>query len=281
MKCFFDTCTDAVDFAMETESFGAYFSEQRNQNPFVHIHECCEIFLCLEGGRSFLIDDKVYDINDGDLFIINQFEAHKVVPANNDRFSRYILHIHPSFIYSNSFGDVNLAECFYSSEKITKISLSDEQRKALTSVFEALKHNHSYGDDMYKKLQVTEILLEVNRLFSEYSESTSAKFSDKTVQLAIEYINKNFTSPINLEIIAKNAFVSPTQLSRLFKRYCGTTVAKYIISKRITEAKKLLSDGKNVTETAFMCGFNDYANFIRTFKNAVGVPPGKYRSGIK
>jgi AraC-like DNA-binding protein len=53
-------------------------------------------------------------------------------------------------------------------------------------------------------------------------------------------------------------------------------VAKYITSRRITEAKKLLSNGKNVTDTAIMCGFEDYANFIHVFKKHVGVTPGKY-----
>ena len=78
-------------------------------------------------------------------------------------------------------------------------------------------------------------------------------------------------------MVAKNTYVSVNQLCRLFTRYCGTTVTKYITSKRITEAKKRLEEGKSVTDTAFMCGFNDYANFIRVFKKAVGVPPGKYK----
>jgi len=281
MRCFFDTCTEAIDFAMDTKGFGAFFSEEKNQNQEVHVHECCEIFLCLEGGRSFLIDDMVYDINDGDLFIINQFEAHKVVPSDHYKFSRYILHIHPSFLYSNSFGDINLADCFYSSQKITKLSLADEEKEKLLSFFKALGNSYSYGDEIHKKIHVTEILLEINRLFSEHSKNSSIKFSHRTIQFAVDYINNNFASPINIETIAKNCFVSPTQLSRLFNRYCGTTVTKYIISKRITEAKKLLSSGKSVTETAFMCGFNDYANFIRTFKKAVGIPPGKYKSNIE
>ena len=281
MKCFFDACTDAVKFATETKSFGVFFSEEKNQFEKVHIHECCEIFLCLKGGSSFLIDDRIYDISDGDLFIINQFEAHKVVSNNPDKFLRYILHVHPSFLYANSFGDVNLADCFYSPEKVTKISLTTEERQKLTSLFSALKNDYSYGDEMYKKLRATEILLEINRLFSIHSESNSNKFSHKAIQLAIDYINKNYFNPINLETVAKNTFISPTQLSRLFNRYCGTTVTKYIVSKRITEAKKLLCDGKSVTETAFACGFNDYANFIRTFKNAVGISPGKYKTKPK
>jgi AraC-like DNA-binding protein len=40
----------------------------------------------------------------------------------------------------------------------------------------------------------------------------------------------------------------------------------------------MLLAGNSVTDTAFRCGFNDYANFIRTFKSAVGVSPGKYKA---
>ena len=280
MKCFFETCSDAVNYTMDEKSFGIFYSEKRNPNPLVHIHECCEVFFCLDGGRSFLIDDKVYDISDGDLFIINQFEAHKVVPSDKSNFTRYILHIHPSFIYSNSYGDVNLADCFYSSDKMTKISLTEEEKKKMKSFFEALDVEHSYGDELYKRIGVTEILLEINRMFTEHTQSTFTNFSHKTIQLAVDYINKNFALPINIEDVAQKSFVSPTQLSRLFKRYCGTTVTKYITSKRITEAKKLLANGKSVTEAAFMCGFNDYASFIRTFKKGVGGPPGKYKGNF-
>ena len=99
---------------------------------------------------------------------------------------------------------------------------------------------------------------------------------DRSVQKAIEYINKNYSEPISLADVSAEAYVSVNQLCRLFNRYCGTTVSKYITSKRITEAKKLLSSGKSVTDAALMCGFDDYANFIRVFKKHVGTTPGKY-----
>lgn len=278
MKCFFDSCTDALDFAMENRSFGAFYSDTKNQNQEVHIHECCELFLCLKGGNTFLIDDKVYSIQDGDLFLINQFEAHKVVPDPNGEFCRYILHVHPFFLYANSMEDTGLTDCFYSSDRVTKLSLTQNEVTRMTTLFEELNTDHGYGDSMYKQLRALEILLEASRLFATHRNSLTSEFSHRAVQTAIDYINTHYASPITLDSVAKNAFISPAQLTRLFHRYCGTTVSKYIISKRITSAKKLLSDGKSVTEVAFMCGFNDYANFIRTFKNAVGVPPGKYKS---
>lgn len=281
MKCYFDTCSEAIENASETKSFGFFYSDSKNQNQEVHVHECCELFFCIAGGNSFLIDDKVYDISDGDIFIINQFEAHKVVPDKREHFSRYVMHIHPSFLYENSFGNVNLADCFYASGKVAKMSLSETEVRKMKDLFEAIRVDYDFGDEMYKKLRAVEILLETSRLFATHRDSLSGEFSHKTVQLAIDYINRCYSSELTLDAVAKSAFVSPNQLSRLFNRYCGTTVNKYIISKRITEAKKLLAGGHSVTETAFMCGFNDYANFIRAFKKAVGVPPGKYRGGEK
>ena len=280
MKCVFGKCTEAVEYTTLTKRFGVYASEIKNPNLEVHVHECCEIFLCIKGGKSFLIDNQLYNISDGDLFVINQFEAHKVVADDSDKFVRYILHVHPSFLYANSYGNVNLTDIFYSSDKITKVSLSEEDVKKLTDLFSKLDCDYPYGDDMYKKLRACEILLETARLFSTHITKAQDGFSHKTVQLAIDYINSNYAYNLTAEDVAANAFISPTQLSRLFNRYCGTTVTKYIVSKRITEAKKLLLSGNSVTDTAFMCGFNDYANFIRTFKKAVGVPPGKYRNFI-
>ena len=280
MKCFFETCDEAVAHTTKTKSFGVFFSDQKKPTQRVHVHDCCEIFLCLEGGSTFLVDDRVYDIKDGDLFVINQFEAHKVVASKSGVFSRYILHVHPAFIYTNSQGEVTLSACFFASDKITKISPAREELENLVALFEDMHRERDYGDDVYKRLRATEILLETNRLFATHRTPKADAFRHKAVQRAIDYINSNYESTLSLEAVAKSAFVSPAQLSRLFNRYCGTTVTKYIAGKRITEAKKLLAEGKSVTDTALSCGFNDYANFIRTFKKAVGVPPGKYRSKI-
>ena len=166
MKCFFETCHEAVTAATQTKGFGIFFSEESNPTQHVHVHDCCEIFLSLEGGSTFLVDDRVYDIQNGDLFVINQFEAHKVVASKSGKFARYILHVHPAFIYANSQGNVSLAPCFYSANKITKLSPTKAEIARLVALFEDMRCEHEYGDEIYKRLRATEILLEVNRLFS-------------------------------------------------------------------------------------------------------------------
>jgi AraC-like DNA-binding protein len=46
--------------------------------------------------------------------------------------------------------------------------------------------------------------------------------------------------------------------------------------KRIALAKQYLIEGYNVSESCELSGFNDYSNFIRTFKNITGYSPTNY-----
>ena len=62
-----------------------------------------------------------------------------------------------------------------------------------------------------------------------------------------------------------------------FVRQTGITLKQYILTKKLTLAKQFLENGLSVTETAEACGFNDYTNFIRTFKKVTGATPGKFR----
>ncbi len=277
MKCVFDKCYDAVKCANDNKSFGFYYSEKQNPDLNIHIHDCCEVLLCMEGGKSFLINDKVYDVNNGDIFIINQFEAHKITFDPDKMFCRYVMQVHPEFLYSQSTDKTDLSHCFYTRGKdvSNKIVLTDAERENFIFCIKRLEGEKSFGDDIIKNITATEILLLVNSAF--VSQISGEKtIGSEAIKKAIDYINVNFSQALTLEKIAQNSYVSVNQLCRLFNKYCGTTVAKYIASRRITEAKKLLASGKNVTDTAILCGFEDYANFIRVFKKHVGVTPGKY-----
>ena len=274
MKCYFNSCSQAIANTLENKSFGLYFSQTAKSNQDIHVHDCCEIFLCLSNGNHFLIDGKVYTANENDLFIMNHLQAHKVAPKNFNDFVRYSFHVSPSFINAYSTSGVNLSSCFHS--ELDKITLSEVEKNNLILLFEKLKNSRDYGDEVYKNLTAVEILLFVNELISVHSALPTAKSSHPSLDRAIDFINENYDKNLNLSIIAQNSYVSVNQLCALFQTYLSTTVIKYLTSKRITHAKKLLLSGKSVTETAFSCGFNDYANFIRTFKQAVGISPGKY-----
>ncbi len=272
-------CSDAISSAIDTHTYGVYYSEAQNPDLNIHVHDCCEILLCLSGGNSFLIDGKAYNVENGDLFILNQFEPHKITADPENIFARFVIQIHPEYLYANSSADTDLSRCFYTRgpEISHKISLSDSEIARLQDLLISFRTDHGFGDDIIKDSAINTLLTLVNQFFLNSSaKGNASKCENETVRNTINYINAHYGEPLTLEILAKNSFVSVNQLCKIFKSTFGTTVAKYIVSKRISEAKKLLASGKNVSDTALLCGFSDYANFIRVFKKFVGISPGKY-----
>lgn len=276
MAFLFTKSADAIKKAMEARTFGVYYSETQEQDLNIHIHDCCEILLCLSGGNSFLIDGKVYDVQEGDVFVINQFEAHKITPDPDNIFARFVLQIHPDYLLANSTKNTDLSHCFYA-QSGNKITLTDEEIAKFEQLVMLFRKDNGFGDDVIKNIAVNQILVLINQRFLDQSDTFSPPtLVDKTVMSTLSYIHSHFAEELTLEVLAKNTFVSVNQLCKLFKNAFGTTIAKYIVAKRIAEAKKLLLSGKNVADTATACGFPDYANFIRVFKKFVGVSPGKY-----
>ena len=276
MKCIFESCSLAIAHAGENKSFALYYSEASNPDPDIHIHDCCEIFFCLSGGKNFLIGGQLYEVSDNDIFVINQYEGHKITYREDERFARYVFQISPEFIYGASSDHTDLAKCFYPHESgfDHRRQLSSEMAAKFKKKIAMLGDDFGYGDDILKRQIMIELLVELNRVFMTSDDEATISSSNAAVRMAIDYINANYTQPLTLEKVARSTYLSVNQLCRLFSKYCGTTVAKYIMSKRISEAKKMLASGKSVTETAMLCGFCDYSVFMRVFKKNVGMTPG-------
>ena len=281
MDVLFSKCTDAIERANETKTFGCFYSEKNDANENIHLHECCEILFCISGGKTFFIDERIYEVEDGDIFVLNQFEAHKITSDPSLEFKRYVMQIHPEFLYASSSSDTDLSRCFnVRGDNVShKLSLSLEETEKMKHIFRKMSAEPAFGNDILKNIAAVEILTIVNRHFFEKNRHYTyhSDYENKTIVKAIKFINEGFSEDLSLEDVAKSCYVSINELCRLFKKHTGTTVTKYILSRRMTEAKKLLRNGESVLGAAEKCGFSDYTSFIRAFKRTVGIPPGKYK----
>ncbi len=98
------------------------------------------------------------------------------------------------------------------------------------------------------------------------------------VRNAVEYIHQNFSNPIPIEGLARNANLSVSAFSRKFSQETGASPAAYIVSIRLGKAKKLLrSSEQSITEIAQRCGFSSAAHLSSSFKKRCGVTPSEYR----
>jgi AraC-like DNA-binding protein len=91
-------------------------------------------------------------------------------------------------------------------------------------------------------------------------------------------IDREYAKPLDVEALARDAYMSPGHFSREFKRAYGESPYSYLMTRRIERAMALLRRGDlSVTEVCFEVGCASLGTFSTRFSELVGVPPSVYR----
>lgn len=104
----------------------------------------------------------------------------------------------------------------------------------------------------------------------------------EALRRALACSDERLAGPLSLPEAARAAGVSPEHLARLARRHLGTSFLAHRTARRLAEARRLLAEGDaSVRTVAAACGFRSPEHFQRTFKRAVGVPPGSWRREVR
>lgn len=274
------SCHQAIENCMNTQTFAIAHLYKEEKTMDMHIHDCYEIYYSISGGKQFLIDNKIYTIEPGDIFIINQYESHSITQVDKMVHERIVLSIYPEYMKRLSSPETNLDACFSDRTKnfSHKLPLNKEQQSRFLYYINKITGATGYGHDLLEQTAFIELMLLINGAVRtiHLPEHTESRAYNHQVDDILAYINLNITSPISIEQLAGEFFLSESYICRIFKSATGTTINKYISARRISIAKSLLSDGASVTEAYEKSGFADYSNFFKTFTKAVGISPKKY-----
>jgi len=109
-------------------------------------------------------------------------------------------------------------------------------------------------------------------LENDYTESFTS------LKKANAYVVKNITKPLSLNEVSNRVYLSPSYLSRLFKKYLNITFIDYINHLKIAKAKELLAlSTRPVNIIANDVGFSQTSYFTKTFKKMAGTTPSLFR----
>lgn len=274
------SCKTAIENCQRTRTFSVAHLYKEEKAMEMHIHDCYELYYSISGGRQFLIDNRFYSIAPGDLFIINQYESHKLTQIDSCVHERIVLSIHPDFVKRLSTAQTNLDHCFTSRDEAFqhKLSLNKEQQKRFLYYVSKITSADGFAHDIIEYAAFMELLVMINALSTENAAQTvlSGYKYNHQVDDILTYINQNIAQPITMEQISEQFFLSSSYICRIFKAATGTTINKYITARRISIAKALLNEGSSVSEAFERSGFSDYSNFFKAFTKAVGISPKKY-----
>lgn len=166
-------------------------------------------------------------------------------------------------------------------------------------MFNDIIRNYGLGKNyVYHGLEIYDDIMDVFRIVKSKSRNTEIKCSslifgiickmynavynnDEKISDAMRiknYIDKNFSGKIEIGELAALVMKSESQVIRIFKKEFGITPHKYIIDKKIEDAKILLRKSElSVKSISRKLSFADEFYFSNAFKKSQGVSPKIYR----
>ena len=139
--------------------------------------------------------------------------------------------------------------------------------------------NKGIGYEDIIRVKFQEICCLVRRIVGQPKKECAHPLTD---QLR-EYIDRHFAEKTSILNISKGFGYTERHLEMTFKKSMGLSLKRYILSRRIMEARVLLETKPELKLLAIaeQVGFENYKMFHRIFKILTGVKPESYRHVIQ
>lgn len=234
----------------------------------MHSHDICEIIYLKKGDISYMVEGKVYKLTRNILFLTHPLENHAILINNSAPYERY-----------NVLFDQNaMPSGIYNRISPNTIALNFDSNPIVLDIFKKMDFycEHFQGTELQTILMhLTEEVLYNFVLGAEHSEQNAVYTTNPVIQAALYYIKEHLNTPLNIDTICAELFISKSHLHHLFMEHLKLTPQKYILSKKLTTAQMELRAGRKPTEVYGDCGFTDYSTFFRAYKKYFGHAPSE------
>ena len=268
-------------FVGENDPRLLYVSEIRpdaSAHPRVmHAHEdFVEIILICSGSSEYLIHDKKYYIQPGDLLVYNAGVVHDEISGPDMEIGSYCVAIgglHMPDLRANALLPDDAGYVFPTGQSFGDLRI----------LFEMMFRNLASGEpraESFCHSLMHALLVKVLTVTDGVDAIVEKPVEEPHVlgRRIKEYIDRHYMEPITLQSMGEALHISPYYLSHVFKQMSGYSPVQYLLRRRIGEAQTLLiTTDLSITRIAEMVGYDTQSYFNLQFTKNVGMPPNKYR----
>ncbi|MDD4642969.1 MAG: AraC family transcriptional regulator [Erysipelotrichaceae bacterium] len=239
-----------------------YVVKDRNTDSFLICY--------IASGKGFLdYDNKHLQLKKGDIFVIDCHHDHSYYPDKNDPFVLLFIHYHGPF--SQKYTKLIINDQIVYHQKV----LVDNIRNKIGNIYRAFRKqaepNHFTLSNM-----IYDLLISFLNQTSQLDQKEI--IIPNSINIAIDYINNNYTSKINVTHLSKLVLTSEYHFIREFKRYTHQSPYEYILYCRFNHAKELLlQSDMSISDIANKLQFNSISHFVSFFKKRESMTPLQFR----
>lgn len=226
-----------------------------------------------KGKGTFKVNNKIFNLKQGDIFIILKGMNVEYMASMDDPWEYYWI----GFSGSNSIEYLNRTSII-DSYVVTCTEDSKIPNIILNMCEISKNYNPSSSDDIVLLRELYSLLYTFIKEFPKEFE-----YKDKElhtyIQDAINFINSNYMNSITVNEIANHVNLSRSYLYKMFIKNLKVSPQKYLINLRMYKATLLLKSTKlPIGEVANKVGYTDSLLFSKTFSKYFSVSPLNYRN---
>ena len=251
-----------------------------------HNHDFAEITYIISGQGKYLLDGKVYDVKTGDVVMCNPGVMHQNVEVNPKE---------PTVEFFTGFTDFQFKNMPPNSIVLNDggyiLHTSAETRQDITKhCYEMVAEQESGKPGKYFMLKahlIQIMLLIIREMMPEEKQQLSLSFEsynrNYAVKRIISFLSENYAAKISLDQIARNMYLSPVYISKIFKEETGDSPINYLIKIRLEKARDILLQGneRSIKNIANSVGYEDVYHFSKLFKKYYGISPLHYKKAME
>lgn len=287
-------CTEDFFFAKRNYSHLSTVAF-KNYEIGMHLHNFYEINIVLNGSGIHYIENNMYKIKKGFVFVIppgiyhgyrnnKNLEVYHILISNN-YMARYASELEciESYIKLFSIDPIIRSNAEYS----FFLELNDDELSKTVLLINTLEEIKSSFDLEFADicdLRMNSLGLNIiEALCLSYQKHYNSQRDPDIVRYKrmadnIQYICNNYNSKITIKMLADKMNMSESAYNILFKKVFKIPPMQYIINYRLSKAKNLLiNTDMTITEIAHSTGFYDSAHLNKAFLESENICPTKYR----
>ncbi len=247
-----------------------------------HIHNHYEIFYLSKGSCSFFMKSHFYNLVPGSVVIIPPNTVHDV------RYTSKQPSVRTSILFREE--DVICPALKFVFDILAKrdhrylLQIPPMYQIHIEQEIRNMEAEQHFNEQKVTPTMLALCLVQFIVLINRFSTGVDTSLMDelhttnRQVNLAATYINRNYNQKISLADIADASGFSPNYLSRKFKEDTGMGVHEYLNYVRLNKAAIELAHTKHsITEVALNNGFSDSNYFKDAFNKLYGMSPRDYR----
>lgn len=255
-----------------------------------HFHEECQLVYNIESEGRLMIGDKIKNFGDDELTFVGSNLPH-VWHNNAEYFSpstptpparSITIYIHPEKIlyYFREPDTIHKIKHFFHLGK-SGIKFGSTTRKSIRNLIINMTNQQDEINRLICLLEIIKVVIEAKdyKLLCKPDYVNSYQLKDNNrMDKVLKYIFDNFNKEILLDEAAEMTNMNKQAFCRYFKNRTQKTFVTFVNEVRVDHACKLITEtDQQISELAYLCGFNSLPFFNKFFKITKGVTPKEYK----